>query len=164
MGIKRITKGDGSSLEYKYDAAGNRVYKEYKKGTQLLQKTWYVRDAQGNMLVVYGNKDNDAQTYWKEQQLYGSSRLGLWQPDMNIASPNSATLWAQQRLKRYELNNHLGNVLAVATDKKLTVDGDNNGQADYYTAEVMNAQDYYPFGMDAAGEELCIGKCLSLWV
>ncbi|MCF6406417.1 hypothetical protein L3C95_26210 [Chitinophaga filiformis] len=155
--IRKISKADGSSLEYKYDASGNRVYKEYRNSTQL-QKTWYVRDAQGNMLAAYGNKNNDAQIYWKEQALYGSSRLGLWMPDMNLASPNSTSLWSQQGLKRYELTNHLGNVLATVTDKKLAVDADNNGQVDYYTAEVSNAQDYYPFGMLQPGRSYALGN------
>lgn len=156
--IRRIAKTDGSSLEYKYDASGNRVYKQYKQADQTTHKTWYVRDAQGSVLAVYGNKNGDGLMYWKEQHLYGGNRLGQWLPDMNMASPNSATLWSQQGLKRYELVNHLDNVLAVVTDKKLAVDADNNGQADYYTAEVASAQDYYPFGMLQPGRQFTLGN------
>jgi YD repeat-containing protein len=54
--ISNITKVDGSSLEYKYDAGGNRVYKGYTHGG-ITDKTWYMRDAQGNTLAVYGNVD-----------------------------------------------------------------------------------------------------------
>ncbi|HVI44795.1 MAG TPA: hypothetical protein VM802_07990 [Chitinophaga sp.] len=71
-------------MSYKYDAAGNRVYKEFINGG-VTSRTWYLRDAQGNTLAVYGNRNGDAQTYWKEQQLYGSSRLGTWLPDMQVS-------------------------------------------------------------------------------
>jgi hypothetical protein len=52
--IKSITKSDGSSLEYRYDAVGNRAYKAYTH-SGVTDKTWYVRDAQGNILAIYGN-------------------------------------------------------------------------------------------------------------
>ncbi len=136
--IKKITKSDGSTLEYKYDADGNRVSKVYTHGTQV-DKTWYVRDATGNVLAVYGNKDGDGNVYWKEQQLYGTSRLGSWYPDLNVSSGASgtATLWSTTNKKQYELSNHLGNVLATVSDE---LKADN-------TALVMSANDYYPFGM-----------------
>ena len=64
--------------------------------------------------------------------------------------------------KRYELSNHLGNVLEVITDRKLPIDGDlgPNGQiisgteddlVDFYTADVIGFNDYYPFGMIMPG-------------
>jgi hypothetical protein len=48
--------------------------------------------------------------------------------------------------KRYELTNHLGNVLAVVSDKKKGVDENGDGVIDYYNADVVSANDYYPFG------------------
>lgn len=51
--------------------------------------------------------------------------------------------------KRYELKNHLGNVHAVITDRKLQVEDPNNlGTVDYYTSNVTSYTDYYPFGME----------------
>ncbi len=47
--------------------------------------------------------------------------------------------------KRYELSNHLGNVLAVVSDKKEQSDGVT------WSAIVVSAQDYYPFGMAMPG-------------
>ncbi len=47
--------------------------------------------------------------------------------------------------KRYELTNHLGNVLVVISDKKLPYCTE--GTADYYTAEVLQATDYSAFGV-----------------
>ena len=53
--------------------------------------------------------------------------------------------------KRYELSNHLGNVLEVVTDRKLPEPTlpDANGDVfvDYYLADVVAYSDYYPYGM-----------------
>ncbi|MGQ2985567.1 hypothetical protein [Flavobacterium sp.] len=51
--------------------------------------------------------------------------------------------------KRYELSDHLGNVHVVLTDRKELHCGleDNVPFPEYYTAEVKNRYDYYPFGM-----------------
>lgn len=47
--------------------------------------------------------------------------------------------------KEYELSNHLGNVLATVSDRKLRVD-DGDGTVAYYNADIVNSTDYYPFG------------------
>ncbi|RYY48371.1 MAG: hypothetical protein EOO06_10375 [Chitinophagaceae bacterium] len=49
--------------------------------------------------------------------------------------------------KQYELSNHLGNVLATVSDRHFGVDTNSNSVTDYYLAEVITEQDYYPFGM-----------------
>jgi len=46
--------------------------------------------------------------------------------------------------KRYELSNHLGNVLSIVTDRK-TVTNPNNFTT--FTPDVLSYNDYYPFGM-----------------
>jgi RHS repeat-associated protein len=50
---------------------------------------------------------------------------------------------------RYEMSKHLGNVLTVVSDKKLAVCS--NGSFVSYTAEVISATDYSPFGAPLAG-------------
>ena len=45
------------------------------------------------------------------------------------------------------MSNHLGNVLAVVTDKKLPVDENTNGFVSYYLPEVFSTSDYSPFGV-----------------
>ena len=47
--------------------------------------------------------------------------------------------------KKYELSNHLGNVLSVISDNKIGIGS--NGVADYYEPLVISESDYYPFGM-----------------
>ncbi|MBI1222589.1 MAG: hypothetical protein GC180_08305 [Bacteroidetes bacterium] len=49
--------------------------------------------------------------------------------------------------KRYEISNHLGNVSAVVTDKKLAVTSPGTPTVpDYFMADVYMLYDYYPFG------------------
>ena len=49
--------------------------------------------------------------------------------------------------KRYELTDHLGNVRAVVTDRKLCDNSALPTQPTAYRAEVLNQTDFYPFGM-----------------
>ncbi|SCC64365.1 RHS repeat-associated core domain-containing protein [Chitinophaga costaii] len=144
--ISRITKTNGDALKYTYDATGNRIYKEYISGG-VTNRTWYARDAQGNTLAVYGNKNGDSQVYWNEQDLYGSSRLGTWQPGITLTAGAGVTAWSQEGLSRYELTNHLGNVLSTISDQRVGVDNDHNGTIDYYLPTIASYSDYTPFGM-----------------
>jgi hypothetical protein len=104
--------------------------------------TYYVRDAQGNPLAVY--EQQGGTITWREQQLYGSSRLDMWQPNINLTTATTTTVsTAYETLtgkKQYELSNHLGNVLATITDTH-TQAGDGT-----FEPVVATAQDYYTFG------------------
>jgi RHS repeat-associated protein len=51
------------------------------------------------------------------------------------------------------LSNHLGNVLVTISDKKIGVDGNSDGIIDYYNADVVTANDYYPFGSQMPGRK-----------
>ena len=75
--------------------------------------------------------------------------------------------------KFFELSNHLGNVLVTVSDKKLAIDDGQyqyicgvvppcelervstmpDGIVDYYKADVITANDYYPFGMVMPGRK-----------
>ncbi|PWV56693.1 RHS repeat-associated core domain-containing protein [Chitinophaga sp. S165] len=136
------------TLNYFYDANGNRAVKSFKAGVGpgfYAKPTFYVRDAQGNVLATY-DSDANGVIRWKEQYLYGSSRLGAWNPEMlMVAGANSDPNWSMKGNRSYELTNHLGNVLATISDKR--VESVVSGAVDHYEAEVLSAQDYYPFGM-----------------
>lgn len=61
--------------------------------------------------------------------------------------------------KRYELSNHLGNVLAVITDRRFAIeDAGDIGNVKYYEPDVIAAQDYHPFGMLLSGRSWVAGK------
>ncbi|CAN5271199.1 hypothetical protein BH09BAC3_BH09BAC3_35180 [soil metagenome] len=116
---------------FRYDAMGNRVEKKVvqSSGTVI---TRYVRDASGNVMSVY----ND--TNMIEQPIYGSSRLGQY---IGGGQEGKEILG----LRKYELTNHLGNVLSTITDN-VNMSGANN-----VTAKVESTSDYYPFGLEMAG-------------
>ena len=48
--------------------------------------------------------------------------------------------------KVYELTNHLGNVLATVSDRKISEDSNSDNIHDYFLADVKSFSDYYPFG------------------
>ncbi|MFD1631046.1 putative toxin [Pseudopedobacter beijingensis] len=145
--IKGISRA-GGNIAYGYDAGGNRISKTIGSTS-----TYYVRDAQGNPLAVYENVGGTTPTItWKEQQLYGSSRLGMWKPDVNLAEANGSSVWGNTGQKFFELGNHLGNVMAVITDKRNPVSGGG------YEAEVVNAQDYYAFGSIMPGRSFSLNS------
>jgi RHS repeat-associated protein len=110
----------------------------------------------------------------KELHLYGNRHLGHKITDKALSLSPVATATAlsgytftvaaweegyQHRKlgkKYYELANHLGNVLAVVTDRKAPDDADSNSDdiVDTYWPDVVKATDYYPFGMEMPGRTL----------
>ncbi|MCK7556240.1 RHS repeat-associated core domain-containing protein [Chitinophaga sedimenti] len=100
-----------------------------------------MRDAQGNVLAVY-EQIGDGPIKWKEQHNYGSSRVGLWKPDVDASVTDYDLAWYGGRKRNYELTNHLGNVLATVFD-----DGD-----------LISATDYYPFGMAQRGRSVSLSS------
>ncbi|MBX3165292.1 MAG: peptidoglycan DD-metalloendopeptidase family protein [Bacteroidetes bacterium] len=172
--IKSITRTIGSqksNLSFDYDASGNRIAKHvYDSNNDWEHSTYYIRDAQGNVLSVY-KKDHDPSlgimlSYrLTEAHIYGSSRLGMLNSDIEmIGSGGAASTSAADTTKyylgnkRYELSNHLGNVLATISDKKIAIDYDNDDVIDGYVADMANAQDYYAFGAPMAGRQFNIAN------
>lgn len=141
--ISTIYRGT-DTIRYGYDAGGHRVSK-YVSDSSRAQ--FYVRDAQGNTLAVYDYSGNAVK--WQEQHLYGTKRLGIWYPGLEVADsvpslPGYDSAYTGR--KTYELSNHLGNVLTTISDKKISVPLNDSVTA-YYVAEVLSQTDYYPFGM-----------------
>ncbi len=155
-----ITSGTIKNVYYFYDAAGNRMGKRAETNTASgtsSNYTWYVRDASGNVMAVYSSSATGSTMPTalsvKERHIYGSSRLGIFtlNKDVKAAIP-SYTQGAPYKsgwtrgYKFYELTNHLGNMLATISDKKVA--HTTNGTAvDYYDADQVSAYDYYPFGL-----------------
>ncbi len=157
--IKRDANSQKNNLSFDYDAFGRRTAKHvYDANDNLLSSTYYILDAQGNVMTTYNlNIDtlNSYLTYFQaDKYIYGSSRLGMLKDSVNVlgsAYTNTDTSNFIHTLgnKRYELTNHLGNVLSVISDKPIP--HDNNGSVDYWMADIKNSQDYSPFGVILSG-------------
>ncbi len=147
------------NLAFRYDPMGNRIAKIQKPHATLAIDstwtiTWYARDAQGNVLAVYKKPKNPLDFSATEFNIYGSSRIGM------VTQPEqlNETLQVPERhtqilgLKVYEFSNHLGNVLTTFSDRKIAFESTTHpGYVSYYTAEILSATDYYPFGFQMPG-------------
>jgi RHS repeat-associated protein len=72
----------------------------------------------------------------------------LYTFDQIFASVDTSTIrYNEAGWKRYEFGNHLGNVLAVISDRKLLKDT----LGGYFLADLYSMQDYDPFGMVQPG-------------
>ena len=97
----------------------------------------------GTLLATYTEKSGDLRL--SEQHLYGAKRLGMRSSNLLVATTNSHNGEQEDNSaeKRYELTNHLGNVLAVVSGEK-TEDG---------SAQILSLTDYYPYGMEMDGRK-----------
>jgi RHS repeat-associated protein len=167
--IKKIEKEklvDGvtvyTTITYTYDASGNRIAKfvNGNNGRSSMNYTFYLRDASGNVMSVYGASTlhRGFNLVQKEIHLYGSSRLGIYNVNkevnlLGLAVHNETISTFERGNKFFELSNHLGNVLVTVSDKRIAVDSENDGIINYYNADVVTANDYYPFGMNMPGRK-----------
>jgi RHS repeat-associated protein len=140
-----------TNIKYTYDALGNRISQVVTHSNGMKYYTWYVRDAQGNALSTYAAEGTvgygQLRLFQQDRYIYGSSRLGSYsyQQLVDGVPPNTIDTF-MRGYRQYELTNHLGNVLAVVSDKRIGVpfSGD---LIDHYEPEIVSATDYYPFGM-----------------
>lgn len=160
--IKKIIRTSASvkpDLEFKYDASGNRIAKIVKPDGSSLENggadnptlwatTYYARDAQGNILSTYKLVSPSGVSSLKviERNMFGNSRLGSENTQIELISPLPTANPYIRTLgnKYYEGSNHLGNVLAVFTDKGIPRDDNSDGIVDYFQLEVIASTDYFP--------------------
>ena len=93
----------------------------------------------------------------EEVPLNGSSRIGLQRfpdrasIDINgaVSSSTSGVVYNRSRgEKLFEFSNHLGNVLTTVSDQKIGIaDVSNVDALAFYEANIVSANDYYPFGL-----------------
>jgi RHS repeat-associated protein len=85
-----------------------------------------------------------------EREIYGVERLGTENTPIQLISPIPVsqidTFSRYLGCKHYELDNHLGSVLTAVSDRKIPRPG-TGAIIDHYEADVISANDYYPFGM-----------------
>jgi RHS repeat-associated protein len=112
--------------------------------------------------------------YLQEQVIYGSSRLGIRRQALPINVPGQGLTntidWQNIRAvtltedstirgsKQYELSNHLGNVLATISDRRMQTSSPPTDGSSGITADLISATDYYPFGMEMPGRKFSSDK------
>jgi hypothetical protein len=138
---------------------GNRIAKHIftdNAFTLLEKSTYYVRDASGNVMAVYDRiidaSEETSEFMLSERHIYGSSRIGM-DVSTHVFGPDPYTSLTETTRelghKQYEISNHLGNVLSVITDQKLPVVDATVVVS--YSAVVVTATDYSPFGVGLYG-------------
>jgi hypothetical protein len=155
--VTRTTQSHNKpDLEFAYDAMGLRIMKLEKprvNGVQQVLNTWtytyYVRDAEGNVLSTYTKPPQKNALNLGEQFIYGGARLGSVEKNVDLAaisapaSPYGRTVGQ----KLYEIGNHLSNVITVIGDRRITGDNFNYVTAsggNYTFSSVFNDYLYTP--------------------
>jgi len=132
-----IVNKDDVKTTYAYDAFGRRISKTYDGKTD-----WYVNDALGNPIAIY--EIVGSTITWKEASIYGGKRIGIYRPNHGLALGNILSDSLIRGKKSYQLSNHINDVLAVVSDRRLNSSGTAMPQ-------VQTANNYFPFGMDMPG-------------
>ena len=169
--VIRTTSSTDPDLEFLYDARGNRVAKIEKPSTASSSADWiytyYSLNASGSVMATY-TKDpgqipaiqiehpqaGKCYEQWEgEWYIYGIGRVGIvsdhyYNEVTCSGTPKDMDIEMKRETgkRSYEIVNHLGNVLVTVNDRRLGQDDGSDNIADYYTAEVLTATDYYPFG------------------
>jgi hypothetical protein len=158
--ITRTTTSTKPDLEFTYSPDGHRISKKVitKDSPNIIKITYYSLDAQGNQMAIY-QLNNDS-FVWESSPIYGSSRVGIFEAQKLIVhngfpvTPGLDTGYnvSIRGVRRYEISNHLGNVLTTVSDRRsMVVNG--SGIIQYYEAEIVTATDYYPFGSVMLGRD-----------
>ncbi len=160
--IKR-TDADSPELEFYYNPFGQRILKVEKprQGGNVINPsqwkyTYYSYDVNGQVMGVYTANPDQRNYQLDERHLYGAERLGINGTPVKVIVDGNLEPFAHKRVdvvhtdqrgnKRYELTNHLGNVLAVINDRKMWNVTDGN-----YDPVLLSWSDYYAFGMTMPG-------------
>ncbi len=152
---------------YIRDAQGNHLTTLERKFAEIDEdEAWDELHIQETML--YGSDRLGVRSWQKSEDAHPSSLVAkrkfthnglLDYEDMPIADDYTGSVITStapanyarhlEGLKRYELKNHLGNVLATVSDKRDVVD--NALAVEYYIPKVDNVSFYYPYGMLMSG-------------
>ncbi|WP_264559126.1 RHS repeat-associated core domain-containing protein [Flavobacterium sp. N2270] len=143
------TDGDGikNYLDVDDDNDGYATWETLEGGPDFINPT-----IQGDVYNTTGMYDVTGLAYTLDTDLdtipnYLDNTNGNFQVTGPISISNFVSLIGD---KRYELSNHLGNVLVVINDKKLpefNIEDTPSSGLMAFNADVLSYNDYYPFGM-----------------
>ncbi|MEZ5046604.1 MAG: hypothetical protein R2831_06395 [Chitinophagaceae bacterium] len=170
--VSRIDKavgGQTTTLQYTYDAFGNRVAKSTTIGSALPTYEYYAKDMQGNTMAQYtrtaGTGSTQITIYNNELTLYGNARIGVLGKNIkyyngpasgipsNYIPVSSISSYVSRRnvgSKSYELADHLGNVRNIISDLRLSSkSGTTSPNIIFFNfaTEDKSIYNYYAFGM-----------------
>lgn len=150
--VKKVTKTDGTILRFNYDEKDSRLSKSLEQGKQLQETTYYVSLPSG-VQAIYRYDHLTEKLTWESQSLAAAGRVGVYQAKQKITgqAPVDNGLYTREiGKKQYELTDHLDNVRASFSDRKLA-NLDPLGQVKSLTADLSSLQNYYAFGMQMPG-------------
>ena len=161
--IWKVKKYNGDSIIFVYNSRNSRVLKEFRPASGTPVYTYYMRNLEGNIVSIYTERTvgSTIEYILDEREIYGNNKLGIDRTPIELISPTPSsvvdTFARYAGLKEYELGNYLDNVLAVVTDRKIPRPNSGGDSVEYYEPDVINAKDYYPFGMVEPGRHFRIG-------
>ncbi len=135
--VKQIIKSNGDIMAFLYDPTGNRIGKMVIPRGESQTKTYYVRDANGQIMAMYSGKHDDRLTI--DMPIYGSDRLGMHRQKPGTEKTSAPYYERTLGNKVYELKDHLGNIRVTLSDIKQNESGK-------FTADLLSYRNYYPFG------------------
>ncbi len=139
----------GATIEYMYNALNNRSIQKYDNQNGEI----IISDLRGKELGTY--KIVDGNLIWSDVPIYAVSKIGVWHPNLIMQTPSATTDSTHTGFVRgkklYHLNNHIGDVLAVVSDRKIVVQ---TGALYAWAPDIIAAQEYYPLGMQMPGRIL----------
>ena len=152
------TENTKDNLQFAYDPMGNRIMKKVYTGTAWDKTYYYVHDATGNIMAIYTYDYNTCSSSnsfrVSERDIYGSKHIGVVNTVVELLSAPAVSTTNFIHMvgnKAYEVENHLGNVLATLSDKKIPIFTTGGSLVlDHYEAQELSVNDYYPFGAQIA--------------
>lgn len=151
--VERVVPTDATkpTIEYTYTPMQQRQMKRLRYPSGLIDETYYVYDASGQLMSHYNREVSATGTETTMQEgivVYGSSKLGMYEHNQTLASGATLQTTTADKL-RFELTDHLGNIRAVVSGLKKT-DG---------KANIISMSDYYPGGMLMPGRNYNADRC-----
>ncbi|MEQ1746751.1 MAG: DUF6443 domain-containing protein, partial [Saprospiraceae bacterium] len=148
--VSKITDAlPAQTIDFGYNPMGNRVLK-----TVGGVSTYHALDASGNVLATYRRSAN-GNVVLESAWLYGRAEKCVAGPCLPPIGNRIDHVYRIAGKRRYEESNHLGNVMAVVSDRKMPVVAGSTVTG--FAADVVGAQDYYAFGMMMVGRTTTSG-------
>jgi RHS repeat-associated protein len=116
--VKSVVKG-AQTITFEYDGLGNRIAKKVQEGG-VKTTTFYQRDAQGNVMSTYRMVKpaaGPAEYFLIEQDIYGSSRLGVQEQLTRLPDPTEALKVMANTVNRYVQLPETGTPLTAPVDR-----------------------------------------------